>query len=210
MSVEENDFEPESLGQFLQRIRIARGYEVSDVLEETRISGSNLKAIEEDDYSSLPADAFSRGFYTLYANMLELDPDDIIERFNEERGATPRKKIPASHSPQTQRAAKKVSSMAERSSVSPISTLGFITLLLIVIGLGFSWFFDVNPASFISEKLRGLQKTEQTELPSLENGTENEGTPVSQFRTGTAPVPTSLLGNVRINAMPHYTGNALS
>lgn len=183
MTAQENELEPESLGQLLRKTRIARGRELNDIINETKISGSNLKAMEADDYGSLPADAFAKGFYALYAKLLKLDPDEIVARFLAERGSAPRKRDLASHTPETQKAAQKVSSMAEPSSVSPVSTFGFILLLMIIIGAGFCWFFNINPATFISEKLRSIQQVDSPDTTPSDADTsfKQQSTPWSSI-----------------------------
>ena len=50
-----------SLGQYLQQIRKSKNLEIEQISAETRISKSTLAAIEADDFSHLPADAFARG-----------------------------------------------------------------------------------------------------------------------------------------------------
>lgn len=167
----------ESLGQILKNARENQGYDFDTICTETRISRSNLQAMESDDYESLPADAFARGFYNIYARVLGLDPEEIIARFLAERGSTPQGNGQAIQNPPAKKAQKQVSNMAEPSGVSPLSTIGFALLLLIVIGAGVCWHFNINPATFISEKLRGLQQdTETTEtLPAPEEGDKEAG-----------------------------------
>jgi len=166
----------ESLGQFLKNARENQGYDFDTICTETRISRSNLQAMESDDYDSLPADAFARGFYNIYARVVGLDPEEIIARFLAERGSTPQGNGQAIQNPPARKAQKQVGNMAEPSGVSPLSTIGFALLLLIIIGAGVCWHFNINPATFISEKLRSLQETETTEtLPSPEEGEKEEG-----------------------------------
>lgn len=166
----------ESLGQFLKNARDTQGYDVDTICTETRISRSNLQAMESDDYDSLPADAFAKGFYNIYAKVLGLDPEEIIARFLAERGSTLQGNGQTLQNPPARKAQKQVGNMAEPSGVSPLSTIGFALLLLIIIGAGVCWHFNINPATFISEKLRGLQDTEATEpLPDPEEVEKEAG-----------------------------------
>ena len=79
------DNEQESLGAFLRRTREERGVTFEELVESTKISPNNLKALEEDDYTRLPADAFVRGFYGIYAKFFDLDPVEIRERYSQQR-----------------------------------------------------------------------------------------------------------------------------
>ena len=169
--------EDESLGQFLKRTRRARGYELSHMIEETRISSSNLMAMEEDAYSSLPADAFCRGFYAIYARALGLDPEKIVARYRAERGVTARKGNTIAYNPPAHKAAQQVGNMATPSGVSPLSTVGYILLLLIILTGGLCWYFNINPATFLSEKLRSLQgEPPAPEAKPQENGATSRDT----------------------------------
>lgn len=163
MSSEQHGREAESLGQFLKRTRTEQGYELQYICEETRISNSNLKAMEADDFGALPADAFTRGFYAIYARLLKLDPDEIVARFKAERGVNHRKNVTNSYHP-PHIAAQQVSNMAEPSMGSPLSTIGYILLLLIILSGGICWYFNINPATFLSEKLRGFQDEATQEI----------------------------------------------
>lgn len=160
MTTEPHETETDSLGQFLRKTRIELGLELDQVGEETKISASNLKAMEADDYGALPADAFAKGFYSLYAKALNLPHDEIVNRFLAERGSPQRKNPLTSHNPPAHKAAQQISNMAEPSGVSPMSTIGFVLLLLILLAGGVCWYFEINPATFISEKLRGIQEVE--------------------------------------------------
>lgn len=165
----------ESLGQFLRNTRKNQGYDFDRICTETKISRSNLRAMESDDYAALPADAFAKGFYNIYAKVLGLAPDEIIARFIAERGSASPGKNQDIHNPPARKAQKQLGNMAEPSGVSPLSTIGLALLLLIVIGAGICWHFNINPATFISEKLRGMQSTETTEaFPESEEG-NNDG-----------------------------------
>lgn len=157
MTSEQQGPETESLGQLLKKTRISMGYDIEEIVEETKISASNLKAMEADAYTSLPADAFSRGFYALYAKKLKLDPDEIVARYRTERGINPRKGEVFAHNPPAHKAAQQVSNMAEPSAVSLLSTIGYILLMLIILAGGLCWYLNINPATYISEKLRSLQ-----------------------------------------------------
>lgn len=197
MTSEKHGRDDESLGQFLQRTRISLGLDLEHIVEETRISGSNLKAMEADDYGALPADAFSRGFYTLYARKLKLDPGEIVARYRIERGVNPKRGSAIAHNPPAHKAAKQVSNMAEPSAVSPLSTIGYVLLMLIILAGGLCWYFNINPATYLSEQLRSFQ-TEQPQTPPAAN--EESG---SQQPAGSTSKDQGAIAPVRNNHEPH-------
>ncbi len=173
MTSEQHGRDEESLGQFLKRTRTELGLDLQVICEETRISNSNLRAMEADDFGALPADAFTRGFYTLYAKRLNVDAEEVVARFKAERGVNPRRLSSAHNPPHI--TAQQVSNMAEPSNGSPLSTLGYVLLLLILLSGGISWYFNINPATFLSEKLRSFQNVEAPTVPS-----QGENTTVEQ------------------------------
>ncbi len=174
MTTEPFEIPSESLGQVLRKTRIELGLELDQIGDETKISASNLKAMENDDYGSLPADAFARGFYGLYAKTLKLNPEDVIKRFLAERGSPQRKDAHTSHNPPAHKAAQEISNMAEPSGVSPMSTIGLALLLLILLAGGVFWYFDINPATFISEKIRGIEEPESPGLNPLDEDSSSQ------------------------------------
>ncbi|HKH22975.1 MAG TPA: helix-turn-helix domain-containing protein [Solirubrobacterales bacterium] len=87
----------ESVGQVLREARSSRGIELSDVERVTKIRVKFLRAMEEDDWDALPGPAYARGFLATYASFLDLDGDELVERYKrsvEEAGRAER--IPSS------------------------------------------------------------------------------------------------------------------
>lgn len=65
-------------GQKLRLAREKRGLSLNDVTTETNLSPKYLKALEEDDYASLPGLAFARGYARRYAQLVHLDGSALI------------------------------------------------------------------------------------------------------------------------------------
>lgn len=158
--MEHNDpsMEQESLGSLFRKLRLERSLDISDVADETKIPPNTIRAIEADDYDSLPAHAFAKGFYNLYAKMLDLDQEEVLRRYSEERG------LPATDQPQDQVSTpswqrRQVGSLAERPTSSAGSMIGVTILILILAAAGICWYIGYNPAPGISKWLRGLQES---------------------------------------------------
>lgn len=60
-------------GGFLQRIRLYKNITIDQMSESTRISRPYLMAVETNDYKSLPAAVFVRGFIVQVARALGID-----------------------------------------------------------------------------------------------------------------------------------------
>jgi hypothetical protein len=80
-------------GARLRRNRLQRGIELEQIARVTKVSPSYLRFIEEEDFASLPAPVYVRGFVTAYARCLGLDPGrvvpDYMERLEAERVTPP-------------------------------------------------------------------------------------------------------------------------
>ena len=160
MANEEEKHEVHTLGELLRQNRIAKGLDIEALAEETRISIINLRAMEEDDFASLPPVTFARGLYTIYAKVLELDVDEVLKKFSEENSTAEQKNKPK---PTPSRLAREIGSMAERPPAPPTSLFGIVFIIFVIlIALG-CWYYSINPASYVSEKLRGLQQEESSE-----------------------------------------------
>ncbi len=147
----------ESVGALFRRIRLERSLEIGDVAAETRITPEIIRAIEADDFARLPALAFARGFYGLYASMLGLDQEEIIQRFSDEYNQTDTVTIRGGLTkPRWQQ--RHVGSMASPPSFSFGTIFGIGVLIVLLLAAGISWYAGYNPASQASKWLRGFQQ----------------------------------------------------
>ncbi len=162
MSIESTETEYTTLGDLLRQTRSKQGTDLEQISAETKITIANLKAMEDDDFNSLPAEAFARGFYTLYANALALAPEEVLRMYTQEKAQHPDTKRGRSAT-LPRKLAEKVDNMAERSTVMPASCSGLIFFFLLLIGAFLCWYFSWNPATFLSEKLRNFQKTPESQ-----------------------------------------------
>jgi len=85
----------ESFGRYLRSEREQRGISIEDISRATKISPSQLKALESDEMDALPTTAYVKGFIRAYSKHLGLDPNDALIRFEnylqqiEDEGALP-------------------------------------------------------------------------------------------------------------------------
>lgn len=80
-----DSFEDEAGGEFdgarLRRARLFRGYELEQITDVTKVTGSHLRNIEDENFSDLPADVYVRGFVTAYAKTIGLDPQVVVPSY---------------------------------------------------------------------------------------------------------------------------------
>jgi cytoskeleton protein RodZ len=168
----------ETLGYFLQRNRSEKNIDLAEIAEETKIPLETLMAMENGDYAALPADAFARGFFSIYARLLNLDVTNVLERYTKERSLAQKNKKEASQTPS--RLGDTVSPMAERPMMTPLSVLGFASVIVLLLLTGICWYLSWNPASFLSERLRSfgkepvVQQKKDSKAPSLAPHTYND------------------------------------
>ena len=79
----------DSLGADLRKQREIRGVSLKEIADSTKISKRYLEAIEQDDYASLPAPVFARGFVREYARYLGLSSEEMAARYSQAVGAQP-------------------------------------------------------------------------------------------------------------------------
>ncbi|MEE4241126.1 MAG: helix-turn-helix domain-containing protein [Desulfopila sp.] len=153
-----------SLGEYLRRYRNEKNLSLEDIQQQTRIPVKTLQAMEEDNYSALPAAAFARGFYALYAKCLMLDPQEILKRYDRMLGsipASPKTAVSSKHE-------KHVDTMAARPSMAAGSALGFSLVVVIAAVSFFSWYFSWNPATYVSEIIQSYQDSTTPEAQNSE------------------------------------------
>ena len=74
------------LGELLRAQREKKGITLDQAAADTRIREKFLKALEDADYQSLPGAVYTQGFLRNYAGYLDLDQDDLVVMFHQERG----------------------------------------------------------------------------------------------------------------------------
>lgn len=84
----------EFTGLLLRQVRDSQGIDLRDISQRTKVGLAYLAAIEGDDYATLPAPVYVRGFVAELAKCLRLDPAQVsrtyvkrYRRYLEERGA---------------------------------------------------------------------------------------------------------------------------
>lgn len=69
----------DTIGQRLKKAREYRNLTIEKAAEATRIRQGYLRALEDDDYSTMPSPVHARGFLRNYAQYLNLDLEQMVE-----------------------------------------------------------------------------------------------------------------------------------
>lgn len=72
------------IGQILKETRMSKQKTLDDIQEMTKIQKRYLHAIEENNFQALPGRFYARAFIKEYALVLDLEPDVLLQHFDEE------------------------------------------------------------------------------------------------------------------------------
>lgn len=78
-----------SIGATLRDARRRYGLEVREVEERTKIRARYIRALENEDWETLPAPAYVRGFLRTYGQLLGLDGDMLADEYRRTYGDAP-------------------------------------------------------------------------------------------------------------------------
>lgn len=81
--------QPQSVGDILSNRRMVLGRSLKDLAGATKIQVPTLRALEENRFGELPAEVYTRGFLRSVARELELDENELLDRYRAQTGAAP-------------------------------------------------------------------------------------------------------------------------
>jgi hypothetical protein len=76
--------EAATVGRLLRGERERQGLGLDQIEANTHIRATQLRALEDDRFDALPAEAYARGFVRTYADLLGCDADQMVHLFNEQ------------------------------------------------------------------------------------------------------------------------------
>jgi cytoskeleton protein RodZ len=147
--------EVENTGNYLRTLRMGKGLSIKDVTEATRISETNLNAIEDENFSALPANTFTRGLLNIYADFLGANKEAVVTKFMEDRGDSSSQKRRS-----RQKQSGKILSprrLAEPSQISSMTMAGVLFLVIVISFTGYCVYTSWNPFSFLMKENRNIQ-----------------------------------------------------
>jgi cytoskeletal protein RodZ len=169
-----------TLGEKLQQAREARGITISEVAEQTRISGLYLEAIENNDYRTLPGGIFNKGFVKSYARYVGLDEQEALQDYNrlivEQQGSQADE--PKTYKPQV---------LTDEKNSSSLVTIVFAVIIL---GL-MTWGILALVNYLQTEQAQPANNTNTNSNTNANNAPTNDNTNV-------APVSAPALENAKI------------
>jgi len=180
---------------------------LSQIAADTRISLRYLQSIEEGRYSDLPGGIYNRAFLKAYCESINLDPGEILERYDSQISL-----------PQSEKNLKNKTPFPSRQNSFSISgpiLIWSIMLLISAIGLYFSrgWISEVFSPYFHKKNITEVRyetpeesSTDPSDAsPALNNSSIPESTEPLKSTGGISPIPTESVDPVAENSLPAAT-----
>ena len=165
-----------SIGETLRQARIDKGVTLAEAERSTFVRRRYLEALEADDFGSLPAQVYTRGFIRTYAEYLGLNPETILDLYQPPRGRESAPRL---------RATAPTSSRPRSVPVAWLTVIGGAILAVLLL-----WYLRAQYYSFNES----LQRAQTTQLPSRVNQPSPTGIVQGIVaRTSVAEAPTPRL-----------------
>jgi len=148
---------PDLIGHQLRALRQEKGLTLEEVSHSTRISLTNLRAIESMQYQKLPADPFTKGLLGLYGTFLGTDGRKIAEEFFLERDGG-RITVPSLKNYLAHRSLAP-KDLAERAHISSATIAGILMALITLSFTGFCLYTSWNPLAFMTSATKNPPAT---------------------------------------------------
>lgn len=148
----------ERVGDRIRQARQEQNRTLDEAAAHTRISRTNLRAIEDSAYERLPADSFTRGLLLLYAEYLGLDGRSLAEQFFLERDGGPLNHLtPLEQS--RKRHALEPKKLAEQPRLSSAVAAAILLGCIVVSLSGFCLYSSWNPFAYLTDKAHSFTST---------------------------------------------------
>jgi len=86
------DANTEITGELIKKLREARGLDLADISQRSKVSVHHLRSIEDENWSAMPAQVYLRGFLVEIARFLKLDVQHVtrsyLARYTKGKAAT--------------------------------------------------------------------------------------------------------------------------
>jgi hypothetical protein len=118
------------IGNSLREARERQGLGYPEIESATKIRSKYIRALEEEDFTAIPGDAYIRGFLRTYADYLGLDPDVYVDEYASRFLTSWRDEVP--QRPPRGRIRPRERSLERRSLVLVLAGIALVTVLVFV------------------------------------------------------------------------------
>ena len=153
------------VGGVLRKAREEASYSTAFVADQVHLSEQVIEALEANEFDQLPGPVFVRGYIRGYAKILNIDPQPLIEQID--GGPAP--------APENSQVGQPIKIKTSR--LDPIVVWGAATVLVVAIGLIFTWWMQESK----EDPVQLAEVVEQVEI-------EEAATPPESDVEATTPV----------------------
>jgi Helix-turn-helix domain len=118
------------IGNSLREARERQGLGYPEIESATKIRAKYIRALEEEDFTAIPGDAYIRGFLRTYADYLGLDPDIYVDEYASRFLTSWRDEVPPR--PARRHIPSREQSLGRRSVVLVLAGIALVTVLVFV------------------------------------------------------------------------------
>ena len=180
------------IGSTLEKARLELGLTYEDVERVTKIRSRYLEAMERDDYDALPGVVYAQGFLKTYANYLDLDGEKLAQELKNRQSAG--STSPATDEPNGRPARASYRSgrpgtsrfrRTRRNRLSPITVIGLVMgLLLLVIVVAGLYFVGLQASRSSEEAAGNSQGAEGGAVAEQNNASQSSGDDAPEEEAG--------------------------
>ncbi len=120
------------IGETLREARMRQKLDIADVEERTKIRAKYLRALENEEWSSLPGPTFVKTFLRTYAEVVGVDPHLLVEEYRSQH-ERPEERRTCSRSPWPARGAGGAATGGPARPPGPPSRVAVIAGLVVAI-----------------------------------------------------------------------------
>lgn len=117
----------EKLNEYLRRMREAKRVTLEKVARDTKLNLDFLHALEDGDYSALPAETYVRIYLRSFSKYLQVDPNETVARYERETMPIPQE--------EAKTPTRGFARLAHRSKIKPVAIV--VLVLGIIVALSF-------------------------------------------------------------------------
>ncbi len=167
----------ERLGEYIARVREARGMSLEELSSVTKLTVANIKAIEASDWKSFAVAAYVRGYLNSVSAKLNLDQQKVLQWYSAEIGVATSRKFDdvSSHS--------KIAPANEEETKKKSKAVPIVLVILVLAFLVASHFLD----------LEALAEQNSAPAPAAESAVVEDSTEQQEIPEGAEVVPADSL-----------------
>ena len=156
MSAQQPGIGPQ-IGASLRDARRRLGLEVKEVEEQTKIRARYIRALENEEWDTLPGPAYIRGFLRTYGAMLGLDGEMLADEYRRRHEGAPQPGSPAAEPLLSERRRQGV----RPPSRGPLIAIVLLAIFLVLLALGLFGGDDDGGEEPVRERDRGSKQAQR-------------------------------------------------